>query len=937
VTLRRWFLSYHSPDQALARALKDAIESREPEDQVFFAAERLRTGFWSLSLANAIDQADVFVLLVGASIGRWQLLEYCAALDRKVSAPGFRLVVVIQEGQLAPGLPFLRQLHWIVTSDPTSSLHLTQIMEAADSDDVQAEKRWRYVAPYRGLVAMEESDSDYFFGRSNETAKVLDVLAGASDRIPVLLGNSGVGKSSIARAGVMAALKRQAWPENVLSRPWPAAFAESRRWCFLVFKPDDDPLRAIVEAFVDTWQYDAADPKRTSIVKGWVSNLTDGTADLRGLLKATTDRYDELGYEGPPAYFLYIDQGEELYVEPAKDPARLNKRISSRRLSAILAEGVSDPRLFILISLRSDFLGEMQKDAHLHGVHTPIDVSPLREAELLEVVKRPAELLSASFEPENLAAAIAKRTAEDAAGDAGSLPLLSYTLDDMWQRMVKENDEGVLGLGASTFEPQVVLVDRANKFLADHQTSEDALRRILTGRLATVRKGERVTRRRALRTEFSDEHWQLVSKLADHPNRLLVVGTGAGKEVFAEVAHETIFERWEKLKNWIESEQSFLLWRTGLEAAQEAWATIEDETNRRKSLLTGAPLAESEQWLEARREDLRKIDREFIEDSLARDRAVRSRERRGRAFLVASLIAIIVGLVGWMNQSNIAQEYQWWTVTRPYRIAHFDNHALPTSVERALKPLDAFRECDSGCPEMVVVPLPRGGSFAMGSVDTGRRSNEGPPQEISLVRLFAVSKFEATFSDWDACVEAGYCPHDERATDAGVGRGRMPAFHVSWNDAKLYVAWLSRMTGKPYRLLTESEWEYVARGNSLFAYSWGARIRDNGEAMAVCNGCGSNVDAKRPAEVGSFFANAFGVFDMHGNVWEWVEDCFSDDISQVPRDGSARVEKACSLRAIRGGGWDVQPKDVRSTLRHGISPVNRSDNLGFRVARTLSQ
>ena len=450
--MQRWFLSYHSPDQALAERLKAALERKDADARVFFAPSSLRAGgFWSKALAEEIAQADAFILLVGESgVGDWQVLEYDEALDKRVKSPDFPVILVLLEGQTAPGLPFLRRLHWIVTPDPSSEKDVARLFDAASGSGTRSGELWRYTSPYRGLAAMEEKDSDYFFGREQETVDVLSALAAAADRLPVLLGNSGVGKSSLAQAGVLAALKRQAWPEGAdAPGTWPQAFQESRRWCFLTLKPGTEPLKALVESFLDTWQLGATDPERVKQQNGWIELLRDGKAMLRDLLDATERRYKELDRTKPPAFLLYVDQGEELYVR-AEEHQR-------RRFSEVIAQGVADPRLYMLMSMRSDFLGELQKDEPLFKVHRKIDVPPLREAELREVVSRPAELLSARFETAGLVDIITRRTAEDSVKDVGALPLLSYTLDDMWTQMVKRGD-GVLRLPAQSFELGGVLV-----------------------------------------------------------------------------------------------------------------------------------------------------------------------------------------------------------------------------------------------------------------------------------------------------------------------------------------------------------------------------------------------------------------------------------------------------------------------------------------------
>src|SRR6516164_7783316 len=237
--MRRWFLSYHSADEAVAAQLKGAVERRDATSRVFFAPTYMRAGgSWSAQLAQEIADANAFILLIGKELGPWQVLEYDEALDKWAKAPSeFPLIVVLLEGQTAPGLPFLRRLHWVITADPTSELTVGRIFNAAAGSGSRLGELWRYTYPYRGLEAMEEKDSDYFFGRVRETVQTLNALA-ATGRLPVLIGNSGVGKSSLAQAGVLAALKRQAWPDYTnVQGAWPPVFEESRRWCYLSFKP----------------------------------------------------------------------------------------------------------------------------------------------------------------------------------------------------------------------------------------------------------------------------------------------------------------------------------------------------------------------------------------------------------------------------------------------------------------------------------------------------------------------------------------------------------------------------------------------------------------------------------------------------------------------------------------------------------------------------
>ena len=238
-----------------------------------------------------------------------------------------------------------------------------------------------------------------------------------------------------------------------------------------------------------------------------------------------------------------------------------------------------------------------------------------------------------------------------------------------------------------------------------------------------------------------------------------------------------------------------------------------------------------------------------------------------------------------------------------------------------------FRDCTK-CPEMVVVPS---GSFTMGSPSGERGSDdEGPRHAVRIDYRFAVGVYEVTFAEWDACADAGGCdryvPDDE-----GWGRGNRPVINVSWENAQSYVRWLSAKTGHNYGLLSESEWEYVARAGTTTAYSWGDNI---GRNRANCRGCGSRWDIVKTAPVGSFSANGWGVYDMHGNVWEWVEDCYNDSYVGAPSDGSAWKFGNCSVRVKRGGSWLNAPRDLRSANRGwNASGEIRGSYIGFRVVR----
>jgi formylglycine-generating enzyme required for sulfatase activity len=250
-----------------------------------------------------------------------------------------------------------------------------------------------------------------------------------------------------------------------------------------------------------------------------------------------------------------------------------------------------------------------------------------------------------------------------------------------------------------------------------------------------------------------------------------------------------------------------------------------------------------------------------------------------------------------------------------------------------------FRECPI-CPEMVVVPP---GEFMMGSPESekGRGTNEGPQHKVAIPQPFAVGKFEVTFAQWDACAAEGGCTH--KPGDEGWGRGKRPVINVSWDDARQFVAWLSKKTAKSYRLLTEAEWEYAARGMTKISeppapFSTGVTInykQANYDANFTYGIGKMGIYRQKTLDVGSFPRNAFGLHDMHGNVWEWVEDCYKDTYAGAPTDGSAVASADCGLRVLRGGAWNYHPQLLRAAYRYATPAAIRMENAGFRVARTL--
>jgi formylglycine-generating enzyme required for sulfatase activity len=259
---------------------------------------------------------------------------------------------------------------------------------------------------------------------------------------------------------------------------------------------------------------------------------------------------------------------------------------------------------------------------------------------------------------------------------------------------------------------------------------------------------------------------------------------------------------------------------------------------------------------------------------------------------------------------------------------------LTPELEQALKPKDSFKECDN-CPEMVVVPK---GSFMMGTpiAEIDRAKGEDPLHRVTFVRPFAVGRFTISFDEWDACLADGGC--DGNKGDDKFGRGRLPAQGIGFDAAKSYLAWLSRKVGRTYRLPSESEREYFARAGTTTPFWFGntiSTLNANYRADTPYGNGPHGENSKGPVVVDSYAPNPFGIYQVHGNVWEWTEDCFNKRYTEdTPADGAPWLEGDCSKRMLRGGIWNWSPDVSRSGARDDAT-INGSGH-SFRVVRTLN-
>jgi formylglycine-generating enzyme required for sulfatase activity len=695
-------------------------------------------------------------------------------------------------------------------------------------------------------------------------------------------GTSGSGKSSLMQAGLLPLIDQGwLWPRTRVAR-WQRIGP-----MLLGARPVEMLAESLARAFDEARMAELID------------ELGRGEDRLRYWLRER--KADDT------AFLLAIDQFEELLTF-----AEAEER---RRFDRLLAAALADPDcpLFVLSTVRADFLDRFGDDMPeltrvLNHVGKRWTLAPIGEAGLREVIDGPARLAGLDVDE------VREAMLAEARGEPGALPLVENALDWLWQRRANSRLSGRLfteqgGLAG--------LLSRSADDLLDGlgpQQRERALE--LLFRLVKVDpEGVRHARQRIGRDEAvaiaggGEAGPGVVNRLSGQrqpdggrqagPLRLITVGDNGAVNLI----HETLIRS------------------KGLDAAGKAqpywptlWAYLEKNKERA-----------------ARRERLLLMAREW-------------RDRKG--------LARMLGLAGWSSlfrfrglaaAGSLEQRYLRWSRARAAAeavalaaILVVIGENVSWAVDRGA-PLALVGErwaytlglARPPVPNLVEIPA---GFFQMGS----NKAGEDPVHRVTFARAFSLAETEITFRQWDACVADGGC--DYRPADQGWGRATQPVINVSWQDAQVYTGWLSRRMGKVCRLPSEAEWEYAARAGTTTEYALpapGGSDDIEGKNLANCAGCGSEWDGKQTAPVGSFPANAWGLRDMHGNVFKWVEDCWHQDYYKgAPDDGRAWREEGsgdCSVRVLRSGPWNAHQGGARSAYRVRLFPINRNYNIGFQV------
>ncbi|MDH5669046.1 MAG: SUMF1/EgtB/PvdO family nonheme iron enzyme [Nitrospira sp.] len=754
--------------------------------------------------------------------------------------------------------------------------------------------------PYRGLRALEAEDAAVFFGREAPLIRALDTLRRMEDggeHVFVILGASGSGKSSFMRAGL-----------------WPRLKRDDRRFLALpVIRPERSAitgqnglLESLEKAFREYKVPKTRAALRTALAK------PDGIVGL--VVALQTAAQNMLGEAAsPPTLLLAIDQAEELFSKDGgEEVGHLLDMLSllvRRPVNDGLGEEIRFPRVLIMAAIRSDAYDHLQRAPALAGIRqTPFSLPPLAPAEYKMVIEGPAARATAAGRRLSIAPDLTEQLLQDAEG-ADALPLLACILERLITEFGADGDlrlDGYQALGGlkGSIEAAVseALKDpRLDPVIpADEATQRRLLQQAFPFLVTLDHDFERPKRLVATWSAIGSDAHPLLDRLVNA--RLLlkdkrVVAEGQ-ETIVLEVTHEALIRHWPLLKGWVDANRELLAWQHQLRSKIHEW-----NRNRQNPdlLLHGLPLRDASERMKRMPTFFSQEEHRFVAASYRYSR---------RRSLVVSVIAGVVVLVMagtiWLWQKGYSIEQAGLKVT-----------SLVIGIQKD--------------PDMVLIG---GGTFHQGDsegADESCQRGESWRRPVHAVTLqsFELGKYEVTFDEYDrfAIATGRRLPEDE-----GWGRGRRPVIDVSWKEAQAYTEWLSKQTGKPYRLSSESEWEYAARSGAKQEAWAGTSQESQLGQYAVFDGN----SGERTAEVGSKQSNSLGLYDLSGNVWEWVEDCEHATYEGAPENGSAWLEpkgSKCVRHVVRGGSWGYKSESLRVSDRgRGVVDL-RNARVGFRLAK----
>jgi formylglycine-generating enzyme required for sulfatase activity len=946
--LSRLFISHSSKDNVAAVAFRQWLTVNGwPKEDIFLDLENIGAGErWKDALRKANARCEAILLL--ASPDALDSPE-CLAEVRKAEDFGKEIIVVLlRDVQFEDHrLDGYKDRQIVDVSLPPQS-HVEMVQYRGKQYEVRFNDRalasvqeylfkrgitpdhfaWPpadqpHADPFPGLSAFTEDDAGIFFGRDSDILRGLDKLRllrrNGTPRLLVIQSASGAGKSSYLRAGLWPRISRDSdFSLVAILRPAQGILSGpeglGRKLALQLSRPGTPVNAGDIHA-----QLMAQDAAHAAVdFAKLVATVAAQSVEQRRVSDPNARA---------PALILAVDQAEELFA--AEDAAE------SERFVFLLARLLMAPpkgvELFTILTIRSDSAARLFQTLADAGLELPdtLPLLPLARTSFRDVILKPLEVIGRRGQRLEITTPLVDQLVADATG-ADALPLLAFTLSYLYQEFSaggKITLEQYQAAGGVTRSIDMALKRALSEPLnappipvaKDEQLAQ--LRTAFIPWLARIDPESGAPMRRVAQlSEFPAGSLGIVQRLIKA--RLLVLDRRSGADV-VEVAHESLLRQWPTLTDWLRADANDLKMIDGVERAASEWVRNGRQSpwldHRGERLITAERAAKREDfhkrlgepgiaYLEACR------SYETAEHQEKLKARARDRQRKLAQALAATLAVLLVaGLVVLGFQRPLRNALYRWQHLR----------ALAADAERSLAPLQTFTEC-TDCPEMIVV---KGGTFKMGSPDPEHHKGEYPPHEVSVAQ-FAVSRFELTFAEWDACAAHGDCRGD---IGAEWGRDQQPVINVTWQDAKRYVEWLSSITGKPYRLLSEAEWEYAASTGKTSLYFFG----NDDAVLDQYSWYGVNAQNQAHAVGTTKKANPFGLSDVYGNVAEWVEDCYHEGYRGAPNDGLPWTTGDCSHRVVRGGYWLSRPAALRSTSRDWAHFDQGADSTGVRVARTL--
>jgi formylglycine-generating enzyme required for sulfatase activity len=888
------FLSYSRNDFQAGAKLR--LQLAKHGLSVFKDDESIRESeLWLNRLQDEVDACGAFVVLVGRDgVRRWISAETQVALNRYFGphedAQRLPIFPILLSDTGLEALPAFLRLFQATPWNGADSLPPRLLDQIRQRKLVLTEITFEG-CPFVGLGAYRIDQGQLFFGRQKETLDALACFdsrpASSTVRWLEINGNSGSGKSSLMNAGLLP-LVDQGWL-------WPrTGYARWRRIGPMM--PGEHALAMLAEHLARTFQEEMADIRRR--LQG----------DDRALAEWLRGRKEE-----ETAFLLAIDQFEELFT--FSDPEERGR--FDRLLAGALDD--ADCPLFVISTVRADFLDRFEDLPRLVAVRNrvgrPWTLAPIGTEGLREVIAGPARLAGLDVSE------VQEAMVAEARDEPGALPLVENALHWLWEKRTGNRLSGQLFTDQGGLAG--ILSGSADVLLAGLNKQQQGRALELLFRLVKVDPdSRRHTRRRIPLAEAigGDERGRaVVDRLAGQRRR--DGGTAEGPLRLITVTEEGGQNGSSQRTRWANLIHETLIRSRGLDAngkMQPYWPTLWNYIEKNKQRA-------------ARWERLQLLAREW-------------KDRKGLARLHALAgWSALFGFRGLAARGSLEQRYLRWSRSRALAevialvvIMGVIGEGVYWGASRRL-PLDAVIERwtykfglqSPPVPAFVKIPA---GSFMMGSE---RTENERPPHRVQFSQPFYMGETEVTFHEWDACIVDsgcdGYRPADE------WGRGPQPVINVSWNDAQAYVRWLSKKKAMICRLPSEAEWEYAARAKTTSDFALpapGGSDDIKGKNLANCADCGSKWDGRQTAPVGSFPRNGWGLQDMHGNVWEWVEDCWHGSYEDAPQTGKAWLKENggdCVSRVLRGGSWYNDRDFARSAFRNWYFPNFRNYFIGFRV------